>query len=504
MMAENQNKKDINKIMPEIIQRNSKAIIYLVLFLITFSIVYTSTLNPFLSRIMNVDTSVYISITQGITRGHALYKDMADNKGPLLYLLSVPGFFFGGTTGVWITELIIIFISFLFMYKTALLFTNTKNALLTVFFTSLATHPFYYVNAGTEEYALPFLAVSFYIFTKHYISAKAKFFEIVILGISFACSIMLRLNMFPLWGGFCLIIIIESVINKKYIDILKYIVGFILGILLIFIPVYLYLRSNNAIGDFFNYVILGGVTRGFRSQLKDSFKIFYTVINRNFSFIPLCTGLILIFTKYKNINVFYYYGYTVSYLLSVIFLSFSPGNSHYNLILIPFFIPVIIYLSESLLGLFSKIKYKYLALIFFFCVALSEGIIRFSYYLLFHFDSNTPLKIAGKIIDENTSPNDKIINLGWNGYIYPYSERDFASKYIYQAEAFDHIPGAHEEFISAIKNDNPKIITIYTVDNGGIDQYKPLWHKDIYALLETNYIMIDDKHDLKIFLRNDR
>jgi len=486
------------------IKHKSKIIIYLFLFLIAFSLVYTSTLNPLLSRIMNVDTSVYISITQGVTRGHALYKDLADNKGPLLYFLSVPGFFLGGITGVWITELIIIFISFLFMYKTALLFTNIKTALLTVFFTSLATHPFYYVNAGTEEYALPFLAISFYIFTKYYISTKIKFFEIVILGISFACSIMLRLNMFPLWAGFCLIIIIESVIKKKYFDIPKYIAGFILGILIIFIPIYLYLISNNAFGDFYNYVILGGITRGFNASLKDSIKTFYIILDRNYSFIPLCLCLIWIFTKYKNINIYYFFGFIISYLLNVIFLSSTTADSrHFNLILIPFFIPAIIFLSESLLNLFSKIKYKYMVLVFFFCIAFSEGIIRFSYYFLFHFDSNIPLKIASKIIDDNTSPNDKIINLGWNGYIYPFSKRDFASRYIYQAEAFDHIPGSHKEFISTIINNNPKIITIYTDIDGGIAEYKPLWHKDIYALLETNYKLLDDKHSLKIFLRND-
>ena len=388
------------------------------------------------------------------------------------------------------------------MYKTALLFTENKTALLTIFAVSLATHPFYYINAGTEEYALPFLSISFYIFTKHYISTKKiKFFEIIILGTSFTCSILLRLNMFPLWAGFCLIIVIESIIKKKYIDILKYIIGFILGIIIIFIPIYLYLRTNNAIGDFNNYVILGGVARGFQLALKDSIKRFYLVINRNYSFIPLCLGVIWLITKYKNINTFYFYGYISSYLLSIIFLSFSPGWSHYNLILIPFYVPAITFFSESLLSLFSKVKYKYLALVLFFCVAFSEGIIRFSYYLLFNFDSSTQLKIAGKIIDENTSSDDKIINLGWNGYIYPYSKRDFASRYIYQAEAFDHIPGSQEEFISTIKNNNPKIITIYTVD-GGIEQYKPLWHKDIYDLLETNYKIIDDIHGFKILLRN--
>jgi hypothetical protein len=176
--------------------------------------------------------------------------------------------------------------------------------------------------------------------------------------------------------------------------------------------------------------------------------------------------------------------------------------SNYNLILIPFFVPVIIFLSESLLEVFSKIKYKYLALVFILCVTFSEGITRLTYYLLFNFDSNIPLKIAGEIIDENTGPDDKIINLGWNGYIYPFTKRDYASKYIFQGEAFDHIPGSREEFISSIMNNKPKIMTIFTEEGNRSGQFKPGWHEDIYALLETDYIIIDDKHGLNIFLRN--
>jgi hypothetical protein len=485
-----------------LLKNKSKIIIYLFLFLIAFSIVYTSTLNPFLSRIMNVDTSVYISITQGITRGHVLYKNLADNKGPLLYFLSVPGFYLGGTAGVWITELIFIFISFFFMYKTALLFTNTKTALLTVFFTSLATHPFYYVNAGTEEYALPFLAVSFYIFTKYYISTKkTTFFEIVTLGLSFTCSIMIRLNIFPLWGGFCLIIIVESIIKKKYIDIFKYIIGFIFGILIVLIPIYFYLKINNAIGDFLNYVILGGITRGFRASLKDFVNIFYIVINRNFSFIPLCLSIVWLFTKYKNINTFYFYSYIVSYLLSVIFLSFSPGNSHYNLILIPFFVPAVIFVSETLLEAFSKIKYKYMVLVLFFCITFSEGIIRLSYYLFFNFDSNVSLKLAGKIIDDNTNEYDKIINLGWNGYIYPFTQRDAASKYIYQGSGLDQITGAKEEFLSDILTNKPAIITLFIGEDAG-EQIINDWHTPIFKMIDNEYHLLSDENEFVLYIRN--
>jgi hypothetical protein len=454
---------------------------------------------------MHIDSSIYISIASGLTRGQILYKDLVDNKGPFLYLMSIPGLYLGGLTGIWITELIIIFVTFIFMYKTANLFVCGKIAFLTVFFTSLVMYPFYYVDAGAEAYSLPFLMISLYIFSKYYINNIISLFEIIVLGICFACSVMIRLNMFPLWAGFWLIIIIESVIKKKFPDLVKYIIAFTLGICIILFPVYLYLRYNNTIEDFYYHVIMGSITRGFGSSLiKDIFKYFYIILNRNFSFLPLCVGIIWFFIKYKNLNRFYFFGYFFSYLLSLVFLSTTSGNSHYNLILIPFFVPAVAFLSDLFLNLFSQIKYKYIAIIFLFCVIFSEGITKPVYYLFFYkTDSGAQLKIAGDIIDENTTASDKIINLGWNGYIYPFTKRDYASKYIFQGEAFDHIPGSREEFISSILNDKPKIMTIFTAEDGdGSSQFKPGWHEVIYVLLETDYKMIDDKHGLKIFLRN--
>ena len=106
----------------KLISLNKKT--YLTLFIIAFAVVFGSTYNPMNFRRMHVDSAVYITVAQGITRGQLPYLDLVDNKGPLLYLMSVPGLFLGGFTGIWITELVLIFISVLFGYKTALFFGN--------------------------------------------------------------------------------------------------------------------------------------------------------------------------------------------------------------------------------------------------------------------------------------------------------------------------------------------------------------------------------------------
>jgi len=206
--------------------------IYILLFIIALAVVFTSTYNPLNFRRMHVDSSVYVTISQGIIRGQLPYRDFVDNKGPLAYLLSVPGLFLGRFTGIWITEIFILFVTVLFAYKTALFFGNRDKALLGTIFSFVALLAFFTVNAGTEEYSLPFLMVSLYLFAKYYFSQKQdlSFIELVILGFCFVCAVLIRLNMFPLWVGFCMVIFIETIIKRRFALLGKYVTGFCLGI----------------------------------------------------------------------------------------------------------------------------------------------------------------------------------------------------------------------------------------------------------------------------------
>ena len=205
----------------------SKITIYILLFILAFIVNFASPFNPLNFREMYIDSSVYITVTHYITKGLLLYKDIADNKGPLLYFINVPGYFLGGFTGVWITQLIMLFISIFFAYKTALLFGNKINSILCTFFSFFIFLRYSYIQIGAEEYSLPFMMISIYIFCKHYFSSKREtnFFDLMTLGICFTFSIIMRLNMFSLWAGFCFVIFIESIIRCHFLLLLKYILG---------------------------------------------------------------------------------------------------------------------------------------------------------------------------------------------------------------------------------------------------------------------------------------
>ena len=482
-------------------------LIFLGLFLLSFIVVFTSTYNPINFRRMHVDSSVYITIAQGITRGQLPYKDFVDNKGPLTYLISAPGLYLGGFTGIWITELILMCVSVFFAYKTALFFGDRFKAFLGTIFSFVALLAFFSVNAGTEEYSLPFLMISFYIFTKYFFSPdrNVSFIELIVLGICFACAVLIRLNMFPLWFGFCLVIFVESIIKRRFALLGKYAAGFCLGIVIVFVPVWLFLKTNGIFDAFLIQVIFGGAAKGFSgSGLKNIAKNFYIVINRNFSFIPLFLGLFWSITKYRDKYFNFYLGYFLSYLLMVLFLSFSSGDSHYNMVLIHYYIPCLTFLAGLIYSAFSELRAKNIFVVFFFCFLLSEGLIMYAYNMakvLFDNSGNQLIR-AGKMIDENTKSGDKIISLGFNGYIYPFTQRDAASKYVYQGSGLDHIPGAREEFISDILTGKPSIIALFNGEDG-IGQIMDNWHKPVFAMIEKNYRVLSDENGFILYIRND-
>jgi hypothetical protein len=395
------------------------------------------------------------------------------------------------------------FISVIFAYKTAMFFGDRYKALLGVIFSFVAMLSFFSVNAGTEEYSLPFLIISFYIFTKHYFSTKHElgFGELIILGGCFSCAVLIRLNLFPLWVGFCLVIFTESLIKRRFMLLGKYAAGFCLGIIIVFIPVFLYLKFNGIISVFYYQVIFGGAAKGFSgTSIKEISKNFYIVLNRNFSIIPLVLGLFWIFTKYKLPDFYFYMGYTVSYFFMVLFLSFSSGDSHYNMVLISFFIPALTFLVNLINSAFSGIKAKNAVLVLFFCCVFSEGLIKYLYDLtkIYHDKSGLQLINAGKMIDENTKIDDKIISLGFNGYIYPFTQRDAASKYIYQGSGLDYISGAKEEFVSDILTKKPVIIALFNAEDGR-GQIMDYWHAPIFEMMEKEYHVLSDENGFLLY-----
>ncbi|MDR1147310.1 MAG: hypothetical protein LBK66_01620 [Spirochaetaceae bacterium] len=386
-------------------------------------------------------------------------------------------------------------------------FSNNKFfALLGTVCGFIEINSFASVSAGTEEYSLPFLIISLYLFTKYYFSPERdiSLIELFILGACFACAVLIKLNMFPLWAGFCIIIFIESIIKRRFVPLVKYMLGFCAGIIIIAVPVFLYLKLNGILYDFFDQVIYGGAAKGFSdaSSIKQTAKNFFVVFERGYSFIPLVMGVFWLIINYKKNYFLFYLGYTVSYILMLLFLSFSGGGSHYNLSLVPFFIPAFTFFIKPIYSAFSGVQKRNIALVLFLCVCFLGALSKWLDDLVqvFYDDTGAQLIRAGKMIDENTMPGDKIISLGINGYIYPFTKREAASKYIYQGSGIDQISGAREEFLSDILGNKPAVIAVFGAEELSYD-YLPDWYAPVYKLIDEDYRLLSDENGYFLFLR---
>ena len=484
----------------------SNFLIFCGLFFLVFLIVFTSSLNPFTFKRLESDTSVYLTIAQGITRGQVPYRDFVDNKGPLTYLISAPGMLLGGFTGVWITELIFMCVSIIFAYKTALFFGDKFISFWGVICSYIVMQAFFYQVAGTEEYALPFMMISLYIFTKYFFTKnEPPVYELIILGICFTVCFFLRINMFPLWLGFCVIIFFESLINKKYFSLIKYILLFCIGILIIAVPILLYLYHNNALNDYIHQNFIAGKSRGFSiSSSKEFVRNFFQIMGMHYCFLPLPIYYTWIVKKRENINIYLCLGLLLAYLLTVFFFAtMRPIALHNNIAFTTFLVPVFTFCINFLFNYFSNVKKKNIILLLFLCIVFAESISYYWWRLSQNFldTSRKGLITIGKAIDQNTYIDDKIILLGDYCYIYLFTKRQSASRYVYQNAGLDNfIPNTREEFLHDIQENKPKIICI-TEQNGNY-MYLPEWYSPIYSMIENEYRVLSSDNGYFLFIRD--
>lgn len=222
------------------------------------------------------DAHTYFTIGKGMINGIVPYKDLFEQKGPLLYFIHAIAYLISNTTflGVYILESISFSIFLFFMLKIIGIFENKTNNLWTVSVLScMILSSFVFVMGDSaEEFCLPFLAVSMYLFFKYLKSIEDKDIKfnvnrsMIINGTMAGCVLWIKYTMLGFWIGFMIIAVLLHVFkinngNKdKFYKIIKIIICFILGILITTIPWIIYFSLNGALSDFVKTYFLFNMT----------------------------------------------------------------------------------------------------------------------------------------------------------------------------------------------------------------------------------------------------
>lgn len=443
-----------------------KVNVYLFLFNYVFFFLLSSSMVPIGSKNSNVDYSVFRYIGLLMHKGGVPYRDVFDHKGILLYFINYLGMGLDYEIGVWVLELVFLYLSSIVIYKITKLFSDKLNILSTIImFLSMI---FMYKGGGNnvELYGIFFILVGLYLFYKDIkLYGDVRLKSAFLIGITLGAILLLRPNMIGLYIVLCIYLLILYLKNKRYKDLFKLIGMFLLGIIIFVLPFIIYLGVNEALDDcIYQYIIFNFnySKNNSNSEIIDT-AIFYFK-NCKLIYISFIICIFLMFTKKcdrKNLLLSLFM-ILVSFTLVVI-----PRNeyNHYTFVMIPCMIYPIIVFSDYI---YNKI-YKFIDLGFLVKFMLYVFIFFFFYTdIVDMFKSiNDMLMEEDRCIDEVsdivslTEEDDSVLSFGNSVNVLLKSKRFTKSKYPYHLPVMAIDEGLKEEFLLELKDEMPKVILVY-------------------------------------------
>lgn len=240
------------------------------------------------------DSNCFFTVGKSVWYGKVMYRDLFEQKGPLLYFIHSVAYLISKKTfiGIFLFEVIAATLFLALCWKTISLFTN-KNCGLFIPFIAVIIYssPSFRLGDSAEEFCLPFLMYSFYISIKH-IKENSIFLskELLITGFFSGCILWIKFSLLGFYVGW-IIIPVFLYARKRMIKEIVVSANFIIaGVFIATIPYIIYFGINNAIKDWFEV------------YLYDN--IFLYTTSKNGSFIKATVqGLFRFY--WKNYVVFY-------------------------------------------------------------------------------------------------------------------------------------------------------------------------------------------------------
>lgn len=221
---------------------------YAILMLVSFFIASQSATAPMYNIEKGADASVFAYIGWMMTQGAVPYIDVWDNKGPLLYFIQFIGVLIHQRHGIFVMECLAIFVSAIFMYKTARLFAGRAVSTAASVFCVLLTALFLEGGNLSEEFALPFICAALYLLTKFVFQEnRLKWHQTMLIGACAAACALIRINLMAPILATCAVLFLYSLILKKWKNVLLLVVNFAAGFAAFVLPFALYLWSHQAL-----------------------------------------------------------------------------------------------------------------------------------------------------------------------------------------------------------------------------------------------------------------
>ena len=356
----------------KVLKDNSRLTRSELIFLIAAAIVtitVVSTCSPLYPFNPWDDANCFFTLGRGIIRGLVPYRDLYEQKGPLLYFIYAAAALISDKTfiGAWISECIAASVFAVFSWKTAKLFTEPSGYaifLAPVLLAVTYTIKMFNFGGNAEELCFPLLSVALY-FALRSIVINRKLpsnTEALLCGIITAVLFWIKYTFTGFMAGFVICVIFFSIKQKEFKKLWSLIWRFTAGFLLVTTPVLIYFAVNNAIAYlweayFYNNIFLYfGTAETHSLESIPVIKFIYvplycfvkttenypaygvlliaSVISLFFAgkeqrkrllFIFAVTLVFAMETAFTKTTIIYYYGYILSYSFAFVLIPLIKG-----------------------------------------------------------------------------------------------------------------------------------------------------------------------------------
>lgn len=213
------------------------------------------------------DPNCFLTMGRGILKGAIPYRDLYEQKGPLLYFIHALAALISSKTftGVFLIQVMICAVTHYYSLKIVSVYTevSARVKILSVpFIMLLYSSNSYFYGDSAEEMILPFYTITFFIILK---SIKKEILpnrrETVLTAAGAAASFWIKYSLCGFFLGAVIFFFLYSFRRKQMRELFRLIPVFIITFLVITVPILLYFVVNNAVGDlytayFYNNIFL--------------------------------------------------------------------------------------------------------------------------------------------------------------------------------------------------------------------------------------------------------
>lgn len=228
-------------------------------YLLSLSVVFMTvgSMTSFLFPIhVGVDQNCFFTIGSSVLDGKVLYRDIYDQKGPLLFFLHTLAALISRKTfiGVYFLEIINFTVILYFFGKISDLFLDRKHRNLVVATTGLIIVTAFCFSRGdnAEEFCMSFVVIALYHMLKYLNSdEEVMSYKLLLLhGFFASCILWIKFTMLGFYIGWCIIIGITILRRKDFKRAFISAMMFLLGIVIGTIPYLIYFIATDSMSDF--------------------------------------------------------------------------------------------------------------------------------------------------------------------------------------------------------------------------------------------------------------